>query len=253
MTLFQKIWHDIRAGENIDQYLTIIVAIILTLLNLLGIYTQSSLAPFILAVLSLLAINSLVSRFKIDELLKGKTGASNILLRNEYPSSYKTDFENADEMWLIGVSLHRTIKTNYPILEKKLRRGQLLRVLLVRPQGAGIQMAVTRNYTHRRVDTKSNDILFVLELLCSLREIAPSNIYIRTIDFPLSYGATVVNPDTVDGKLYIEHYSFRVSADSIPRYVLKVSDGQWYAFYKREIEALWLAGEDWECKNIDEG
>ena len=253
MKLFQRIWNDIRAGENIDQYLTIVAAITLTILNLAGVSLQSYLAPFTLAVLALLAINSLGNRFKIEELIKKKSETLDNFFVDDFPPSYKTDFENSGVMWLVGVSLHRTIKTNYPILEEKLRQGKKLRVLLIHPKGVGVELSVARNYAHRGVEPKSNDILFILELLCSLREIAPASIEIRTIVFPLAYGATVVNPDTAIGKLYIEHYGFRVSTDSIPRYVLKVSDGRWYDFHKREIEALWEAGEEWMCEKPKSG
>ena len=253
MKLIQRIWDDIRAGENIDQYLTIGAAITLTLLNLAGVSLQAYLAPFTLAVLALLAINNLGNRFKIDELLKRQPESLDAFFMDDFPPSYKTDFESSDVTWLVGVSLHRTIKTNYPILEKKLRQGKTLRVLLIHPKGVGVEVSVARNYTHRGVEPKSNDISFILELLCSLQEIAPTKIDIRTINFPLAYGVTAVNPDTAIGKLYIEHYGFRVSTDSIPRYVLKASDGRWYDFHKREIEALWNAGEKWVCEKPKTG
>jgi hypothetical protein len=248
MKLLQRIWNDIRAGENIDQYLTIMAAITLTVLNLAGVSLQSQLAPFTVAILALLAINSLVNRFKMDELLNKKTETLDDFFTDEFPPSYKIDFENSEVMWLVGVSLHRTIKTNYSILEEKLRRGQKIRVLLIHPHGAGVELSVARNYAHRGVEPKKNDILFVLELLCSLKEIAPTGLEVRTIQFPLAFGVTAINPDTAAGKLYIEHYGFRVSTDSLPRYILKASDGRWYDFQKREIEALWNAGENWLCE-----
>jgi len=253
MKLLQKIWDDIRSGENIDQYLTIVAAITLTILNLAGVSLQSQLAPFTLAVLALLAINSLGNRFKIDELLTKKVESLDSFFVDEFPPSYKTDFESSDVMWLVGVSLHRTIKTNYPILEKKLRQGQTLRVLLIHPHGTGVELSVARNYAHRGVEPKSNDISFILELLCGLREIAPTKIEIRTINFPLAFGVTAINPEAATGKLYIEHYGFRVSTDSIPRYVLKATDGRWYDFQKKEIEALWNAGENWICEKQKTG
>ncbi len=247
MRLFHRIWSDIRAGENIDQYLTIIVAIAVVLLNLSGMSLQSYVFPLTLAILALLAISSLGNRYKIEELLSRQSEPVETFLMEDFPASYKADFENSDVMWLVGVSLHRTIKTNYPILERKLRQGKKLRVLLVHPTGVGVELSVARNYVHRGVEPKSHDISFIIELLCGLRKIAPSSIEIRTIPFPLAYGATAINPDAATGKLYIEHYGFRVSTESMPRYVLKASDGRWYEFHKREIEALWNAAADWVC------
>jgi hypothetical protein len=245
MKIIQRVWNDIRSGENIDQYLTIVAAITLAILNLAGVSLQTYLAPFTLAILALLAINSLGTRFRIDELFKKQSESVDTFFMDEFPPSYKVDFESADVLWLVGVSLHRTIKTNYKILEKKLRQGQSIRVLVINPKGAGIEIAVARNYAHRGVEAKANDILYILELLSSLNEIAPQKLEVRTIKLPLAYGVTATNPATSSGKLYIEHYGFRISTDSIPRYVLKSSDGRWYDFFKSEIEALWDAGEIW--------
>jgi hypothetical protein len=248
MNLIQRIWKDVRSGENIDQYITIVAAIVLAILNLIGVSLQSHLATFTLAVLALLAISSLGNRYKIEELITRQSQSADRFFVNEFPPSYISDFEQSEVLWLIGVSLHRTIKTKYATLEKKLRQGHFIRVLLVNPKGAGVEMAVTRNYAHRGVEPKSNDILFVLELLCDLRKISPQKLEIRTINLPLAYCATVTNPNGATGKLYIEHYSFRVSTESIPRYILQSTDGRWYDFLKKEIEALWDAGEVWGCE-----
>ena len=101
--------------------MTIAAAIILTILNLAGLSLQSYLAPFTLAVLALLAINSLGNRFKIEELIRKNSESLDTFFKDEFPPDYKIDFENSDVMWLVGVSLHRTIKANYPMLERKLQ------------------------------------------------------------------------------------------------------------------------------------
>ncbi|MGB4804162.1 MAG: hypothetical protein WBV59_15995, partial [Anaerolineae bacterium] len=56
------------------------------------------------------------------------------------------------------------------------------------------------------------------------------------------------NPDTGAGVLYLEHYCFRVTTESMPRYLLRVQDGRWYDFFKTELKALWAAGADWSCQ-----
>lgn len=73
MQMLRRIWEDVRRGENIDLYLTVGVAIVLALLNVLGFAPQSLIAPVTLAVLGLLAINSLVNRRKIEVTLQFRT------------------------------------------------------------------------------------------------------------------------------------------------------------------------------------
>ncbi len=248
MKLLHRIWDNIRKGENIDQYLTIVAALTLTILNLLGLSFQSYLAPFTLAVLALLAINGLGNRYKMDEILERQSKSIEKFFVENFPSTYESDFENSSDIWLFGVSLRRTIQGKYAILEMKLRQGHKLRVLLINPNGVGVEMAVARNYADRTVQPKQTEISYILKLLCNLQNIAPHNVEVRVTNFPLAYGAMVINPDAVTGKLYIEHYGYRVSTDSIPRYVLKISDGRWYEFHKQELEALWSDGIEWSCE-----
>ena len=249
MKLLHRIWDDISKGENIDQYITVFAALVLTVLNLFGLAVQTYLAPFTLAVLALLAINGLGNRYKMDEILKQKSASIDNFFVENFPDTYENDFENSSVLWLFGVSLRRTIQGKYEILEKKLKQGHKLRVLLINPNGTGVEMAVARNYADRTVEPKQTEISYILKLLCVLQKTAPHNVEIRVTNFPLAYGAMVINPDTVTGKLYIEHYGYRVSTDSIPRYVLKISDGKWYEFHKRELEALWSDGIEWICEN----
>ena len=74
---------------------------------------------------------------------------------------------------------------------------------------------------------------------------APERLEVRTIQHPLSYGATVTNPDASNGTTYLEHYSFRVTTESHPRYMLRTQDGHWYDFFKSELRTLWEAGQVW--------
>lgn len=247
MQTLSRFWNDIRNFENLDLYLTVVVAVGLSLLNLLGTASDEFIQPLTLAVLGLLALTSLVNRHRIDDLHQALTGSPTDLFLEEFPEDLKSNLESASELWLVGVSLHRTINFNYAILERKLREGHKLRVLVVHPEGPGVEMAVSRNYARREVAVTSGRIRDNLQLLCDLRAIAPERMAIRTIQNPLSYGVVATNPDSATGSLYIEHYTFGVSPISMPRYVIRAQEGKWYDFFKQEVASMWEYGVDWEC------
>ena len=247
MKTLQKVWHDIRSGENIDLYLTVVVAASLATLNIFGVAPQSLLSPITLGVLALLAITSLGNRYRIERLVSAFSRSADSFFMEEFPPGVKNDFAEASETWLIGVSLSRTVKTYYSQIERKLGQGHTIRVLLVHPAGAGVEMAVSRNYARRDVALKSGDIHNTLQHLCDIRQNTPGKLEIRTIQSPLTYGAIVVDPNAASGALYLEHYCFRVSTESLPRFVLRASDGRWYDFFKKEMSTLWEAGVDWTC------
>lgn len=248
MNTLRRIWNDLRKGENIDLYLTIAAAVALVVLNLAGVAPATLVAPLTLAVLALLAVTSLGNRYRMDELLAQREQSLDDFFREDFADSYKTDMETAEELWLVGVSLHRTVTGNYALFERKLQQGHQLRVLLVHPDGAGLEMAVARGYTRRDVEKKRQEIGYVLDLLCDLRQTVPGRVEVRTIQHPLAYGALAANPNSGSGVLHLEHYCFRVSTDSMPRYQLRVRDGHWYDFFKSELQALWVAGADWTCQ-----
>jgi len=83
MRALQQIWEDVRQGENIDLYLTIVVALVLAAANILGWAPSTWLAPITLAVLALLAVSNLKNRHMLESILQEKSAESLFLM--EYP------------------------------------------------------------------------------------------------------------------------------------------------------------------------
>ncbi len=247
MHAISQFWSDIRNLKNIDLYLAVFLAIGIALLDLLGADTSKYLQPLTLAVLAILALSNVASRHQVDELHRAMVNSPTDFFLEEFPEDFKSNFESATEVWLLGVSLHRTINFNYSVIERKLQQGHHLKVMVVHPEGPGVEMAVSRNYSRKEIRVTSTRISDNLQLLCDLKAIAPGHIEIRTIQNPLSYGVVATNPNAATGALYIEHYTFGVSPISLPRFVIRAGDGKWYDFFKKEILSMWDYGKEWEC------
>ena len=167
----------------------------------------------------------------------------------EFPTNFKDNFKSAQEIWIVGVTLRGTIRDFGGIIEEKLRKGHKIRVLLVHPEGAAIEMVTSRYYgpISQDVERVRSRIKDSLKSLYGLQQIAPDKLEIRTINNPLTFGAICINPETTSGVLYLEHFPFRTVADSIPRFVLQASDGRWYELFRKEIQILWDTGVIWKC------
>jgi hypothetical protein len=248
MRTLGRIWNDISHFENIDLYITVIVAVGLAIFNLLGIAPSSYIAPLTLAVLGLLGFTSLINRHRIDEIHEALSHSPSEFFMEEFPSDWKNNFDTANEVWLIGVSLHRTVNFNYEKIEKKLRQGHKFKIMVVSPEGPSIEMTMTRNYPRKDVGPRLAGIRNTLQLLCDLQKIGPGLLEVRTIEYPLSYGVIVTNPHTASGVMYLEHYTFGISTESLPRFIVRASDGKWYDFFKREIQAMWDYGVAWQSE-----
>jgi len=134
LSLLTNLWKHIRQGENIELYLTVLVAIPLAILNLLGV-AQSWAAPITLAVLALFGVSTLVNRQRLESILEKLSQSSDSVLLDKFPPSREEDLKNAKELWLIGIALNKTVNTHYPVIQEKLKRGGSIKVLVVDPDG----------------------------------------------------------------------------------------------------------------------
>jgi len=249
MKFIERVWEDVQQGENIDLYLTVIVAIVLTLLNVFGIAPQSAIAPMTLTVLSLLAITSLVNRRKVEEMLKVIKAREQIFL-TEFPADFLNYVEKSNELWIFGINLGTTTVNYFNLFERKLKKGNTIKVLLISPNGQALAIASKRR---REPDFLKQNLSLLQASLVNFNEpkkIAPDQIEIRTIDYPLSFGVYAVDPHTASGALYLSYYPFKVSGGiTIPKIILQPKDGYWYEQFREEMNNLWDGATPWQPEN----
>ena len=96
---------------------------------------------------------------------------ANTFFRSDFPSRFGTDLEQASELWLVGITLRQLIQ--FTTIELKLQKGHSVKVLIVRPDGAGLSIAESR--VHGRVDLEErrSNTMSVLKDLCTLRQAHP--------------------------------------------------------------------------------
>ena len=233
MHFFKRVWNEIKRGENIDLYVTVIVALSIAVLSLLGITSQILLASLTLTVLGLLAVSALGNRYQVEELRQSLTKSVDDIFLEEFPSSLDTDFESGKEVLLIGVTLRRFLSGRYIKIEEKLRRAHSIKVLLVEPKGASVEIASSRYYAavNRNSGKTASSIMDSLHTFCSLKQIAQDKVEIRTIENPLTFGAIAIDLEASTGVLYLEHFSFRTVSDAMPKYIFHANDKQWFDFF----------------------
>lgn len=256
----ERVWKDIKQRKNLELYLVLAAIITVFIADILGVQTTNALTEITLAVLAVLLYGMIDTRHAHED-RKHELAAlgqsvnkialsSQDFLDNKWSSSLKLEMEHTDELWLVGVSLVRTVKTNYALLESKLKQGHLVKVIVVHPGGIGVEVAVSRNYGRRDVEQKCNDIYRTLNDLCDLQQKGAGRLEIRTTQHPLSYGAIVISPQSsAKGRIYVENYGYRVKSEGFPIFTLRPAHGEWYEFYRHELFFLWEDAIAWECEN----
>jgi hypothetical protein len=244
MDLWRRLLGDLRHGENIDAYVTVVAAIVLSGLSIVNIGPPGGLSGVILAVLALLAIGTLVTRHRLEALARDTDKSS----LPQFPVGYGPDYESAlfgdGDIYLQGVSLNGTITWIIHALERRLRLGFSVRVLLINPTAAAIylaedRMGVPADYKRREFQTNSS-----LSHLGRLANEIGGRLEIRLTDQELSFGASAIQVGTSQAVIYLQYYAYSGDRHELPL-VIKPSDGQWYDFHLMQAEALWERAVVW--------
>lgn len=176
--------------------------------------------------------------------------ASGIVFLDKLPQSINSDFELAEDLWLVGVALTTPLNTLYSSMEKKLKKGHSIRILLIDPESSAIEYSDMRIYTKGSIDRARNETRNSLRDFCELKQTAPNKCEIRIIRHPLGHGIVATNPDTPSGALYISNYPFKTEGGALPKFVIRPRNGQWYELYRQELKNLWEAGKEYTCTEI---
>jgi hypothetical protein len=245
--MVKRIWGEIRRGENIDLYLTVAVALVFTVLNVLGLAPSDKISALTLAILALLTISMLISRHKVEEAVQQMAQPGETQFLEKFPIGFDEDLQKCHTILIIGVSLSRTVKTYFELLQKKIKRGDHIRILMVSPVGNAAELTEMRTYGRSDVERLRFQLRASLADLCELSQNSTGLLEVRVIDYPIGFGGFGIDLDTHEGILYLEHYPFRTPGGSLPKFILRSRDGRWYEQYKLEMTMLWESGKTWDC------
>lgn len=254
---FKFIVDDFRRGENLDLYSTIVVAIIVAGLGVVGVVKFEIISAAILATLSLLAISLLAGRRTMDELrrassqlisefevlqkeVQGAGRVSSILLE-AYPD-LSEEFQSASRISVLGTSLSSTVGHHYPDLEQALKRGCRLRILTVDPTPEIIALLAYKSYWAHEPDVMkrnwSANLSRAIELGKVLSE--PELFELRTIPYIPSCGMVLLEREDGASKIYVKVMGFRRKHTACFEVNDQVDD-DWFEVFFGQFEELWKA------------
>jgi len=239
-----KIWKFVVA--NADTLVAILVSILATTFGAVQ-ENQVLLLVGIASTLAILALSLIRDRqnretlsAQIEELRKHLPDqlSATAFFRKDFPVDAKAEIESARELWLIGYRLSRTIPTYITVFDKKLARGDKIKVMLVDPESQAAHYCNQTMSYPMELEQFRESIRTNINLLKNLENNKTSNLEIRLIDHPLPFGGYGFNINDSGGKLYIKQYEYQAKIDGI-RFVLTSRDDIWYDVYRKQLFALW--------------
>jgi len=247
MQTLKRILYDLKHGENVDLYLTIVAAIFVAALNIYGLAPSSLVSSVTLAVLGLLAFSAVGNRHRLEKLLFIR----NDLKRGSFLTQFPTDIEeqrfDSEELWMIGTSLKIAIPKHYSKLDSMLRRKCKIRVLLVEPDGIANDLAAKRLYRPTSPKEHKDDILSNLKLLCYLKQIDPTGLEIKVINYVYPFVIYATDLESPKGTVLLVYGGFKSSDNHEPKILLCSRDDPWYNYFKKQIYTLWEEASEWKC------
>ena len=251
MKLLRKIFRDLRQGENLEVYLTLVVALALLILDVFGVASTEAIAAGTLATLALLAFSTLTNREQTQRLARaaeqavlGRSSADDFFWEESHLG--EQDFEGASFIGLVGITLSKTVARYESVFENRLASGAHIRVITIDPTTQAPQQAIDRS-AGIVGQTFFVDLLKpTVDRLCSLANAAhPStNLELGLLPFIPSFGLILIDPDQRDGRIIVEIYQHKSSALH-PTFELRPHlDERWYGFFKEQFDLLWKSCGD---------
>jgi hypothetical protein len=248
----RRIRADLGRGHNSDLYIAVTVAIVVAVLGIVGVVDERILAASTLAVLAVMATSALSSRHQLEDVATalaqlaasqvGNTPADRFL--SATPPGRDLPVGTATEIGLVGVTLTRTIRDMLPVLDRRLRAGAKIRVLLIDVDSDANIEAVSRSKKADASDFYRNRVSSSIDLLRVLAEAArdDDDLQLRLLPFVPTFGMCLTDSSDAHGRIQVEMYQHR-TLEGNPSFDLRAGrDQRWYALFTEQFETMWASG-----------
>jgi hypothetical protein len=251
--LIRRAWSDLTLGHNLEIYGTILLSLLLAVLGVFDVVRPGVVAAATLGTLALLTLSGLGNRHELEDLrasLRSLTSAVSDAVHDDVPvdrflavkaPNLDDDLRAADDIRLVGVTLSRTVRDLVGTLDRRLRAGAVLRVVIIDPDSTAPIEALARTLGVTSAEYYRPRIASTMEILAALAAMpgTTGRIEVRLLPFVPAFGMYLVDPTTPDGRVYMEIYQHR-SLEPNPCFGVRGErDGRWYRFFVNQFDTLW--------------
>lgn len=250
----RRIGHDIRTGQNIDVYIAILISILVALLGVFSIVSQTIILSALLVIMALVLSSMLVNRRLNEETM---VLLSNLKSTRSLAASFFTEDHNMSEIALAIRSSQKviiwgyTLSTRIPYLrdeiEKGLDRGLQMSILLIKPSGIALEMAAFRSENRTTKNRLNKYLADNLEHLEEIKKGRPSAKFeFKVIDYFAPYTMYIYDPHLSNGKIIVKLSGLETSGIERPTYKLAKKDDEfWFQFHLNQFEIAWKKAQLW--------
>jgi hypothetical protein len=249
----KRILEDIREGKNIEQYIFAGLAIVVAVLDLLGVVNISIVFATTLAVLAVLLFGHAQNRRQFEQLASQRQtlGISEFSVdRSNVPSIHSLLHDASTEVLLIGVALTSVLHSNRSLLEHLANRGCKIKLAIWNPPDDETTRRILIDRLEDVIDepdterSHPSNIERLKYWYSSLDETTRAKVEIRGYsNFP-TLSIIFVDRDTPHGYIHVEPIIFKASTEKLPSFRLGVQNSpSLFGVLNENYQKLWNGAE----------
>ncbi len=257
LKFFDKVFQDIREGQNLEVYLTLVVALVLLILDIFDIVTSEAMAAGTLATLALLAYSVLTNREQMERLVDVSTATRTMIEQStsgkpraerffwQEKRSLENDLARARFIGIVGITLSRTVRDYLPLFENRLQSGAHIQFIVIDPTSLASRQAMHRGKGGVGDSFYADLVRTTVARVCILAELkdVPGSVELGLLPYTPSFGLLVIDPDEPHGRIVVEIYQHRTLTFN-PTFELDAQrDSRWYQFFREQFDLLWESCE----------
>lgn len=248
---------EIKSGENLDLYITILLAVVISILGIAHVVGFEVLSALILAILALMAGSMISFRRTSENLNKTTSQLNNTLIAFEKSASKEVTIsdvlstgwpdlsekiKNAKHVSILGTTLSTTcIRYQYEFSQVIKNNGSLRFLLCDFESKDLMKMHANRIPAYKEPQTIQAIIKTNSERLESLLGERPNKDAFQIGFYPIMapYGMMIIESEARN-EIWVKLLSFRNVDKQHPSFKIdKNKDAEWYEFYRLQFEKFW--------------
>ena len=244
-------WKQWLKPSRLLPLFTILGAGVAIVLSLFGIITLSIAENITIALLGLLAIDALSERLNVLEGIENKLSslsAGQTLKSRTEVLPVDIHAAHATEICFVAISGISLRVRYFGFLEKKIKDGCRVRVILLDPDELGVQACNLIS----RVTTAQADIRSALESFRGLMQLekVKGKFEVRLSKAFIPFAMQAIDLHKASGSMVVEFHTYKKTLNERPHIFLTALDHpQWFDFYRQQFEQAWSESTAWNPQN----
>ncbi|MDP1807963.1 MAG: hypothetical protein Q8L35_00280 [Actinomycetota bacterium] len=240
-----KAWNDTKTGENIDAYLTLVAAIVVSLLGLFGIVDIEKITSLTLGVLALLAYSSLKNRHQATDYIKSQLGL-HFLFSNSSPVQEER-LRIAKTISHNGITLVGSSNALLDVFKDCAARGGEVKLVVIDPANVALDVAAQRFSKYQDAKRLKREVQHSLD---NLKSILGQNCKVRLLRAMAPFSLWIIDEDDNQGEIWLGLYPFRGKTEPWLK-ILPGSNKKMFDFLVEQFKLLWEASSAYNAESIN--